>query len=96
MSATERLSPRLFTIGVFVVWELACRIFKIDKFILPTPSEAFLAMAQDPAYQADARRVELPVGAPIGGAELAAMIRDLAAETTPAVIAEFTRLAGSK
>src|SRR3954462_4284016 len=46
MSATERISPWLCTIGVFVVWELACRIFKIDKFILPTPSEAFLAMAQ--------------------------------------------------
>src|SRR5256885_7972281 len=46
MSATERLSPWLFTIGLFVVWELACRIFKIDKFILPAPSEAFLAMAQ--------------------------------------------------
>ena len=57
---------------------------------------AFLAMAQDPDYQADARKVELPVGAPIGGAQLAAMIRDLAAATTPAVIAEFTRLAGSK
>jgi len=57
---------------------------------------AFLAMAQDGAYQTDARRVELPVGAPIGGAQLAAMIRDLAIATTPAVIAEFTRLAGSK
>src|SRR5439155_25925978 len=57
---------------------------------------AFLAMAPDGAYQTDARRVELPVGAPIGGAQLAAMIRDLAAATTPAVIAEFTRLAGSK
>ena len=44
--ALEKLSPWAFTIGVFVVWELACRIFKIDKFILPTPSEAFVAMAQ--------------------------------------------------
>jgi tripartite-type tricarboxylate transporter receptor subunit TctC len=58
--------------------------------------KAFLAMARDPDYQADARKVELPVGNPIGGAQLAAMIRDLAAATTPAVITEFTRLAGSK
>ena len=42
----ERLSPWLFTIGLFVLWEAACRIFKIDKFILPAPSEAFLAMGQ--------------------------------------------------
>jgi NitT/TauT family transport system permease protein len=45
-SALEKLSPWAFTVGVFVVWELVCRIFKIDKFILPTPSEAFVAMAQ--------------------------------------------------
>jgi NitT/TauT family transport system permease protein len=42
----ERLSPWLFTLAMFVVWEAACRIFNIDKFILPTPSETFAAMAQ--------------------------------------------------
>ena len=42
----EKLSPWLFTLGLFVLWELACRIFNIDKFILPTPSETFVAMAQ--------------------------------------------------
>jgi NitT/TauT family transport system permease protein len=42
----ERLSPWLFTVGLFVLWELACRAFHIDKFILPTPSESFAAMAQ--------------------------------------------------
>jgi NitT/TauT family transport system permease protein len=42
----ERLSPWLFTLAIFVVWEAACRIFNIDKFILPTPSETFAAMAQ--------------------------------------------------
>ena len=41
----EKLSPWLFTLGLFVLWE-PCRIFKIDRFILPAPSEAFLAMAQ--------------------------------------------------
>ncbi len=47
MSSTlEKLSPWLFTVGLFALWELACRLFKIDKFILPAPSEAFLAMAQ--------------------------------------------------
>jgi len=43
---SERLSPWLFTIGIFVFWEAVCRIFKIDRFILPTPLEAFQAMAQ--------------------------------------------------
>ena len=42
----EKLSPWLFTIALFVLWELACRLFKIDKFILPAPSEIFVAMAQ--------------------------------------------------
>jgi len=42
----EKLSPWLFTIALFIIWEAACRIFHIDKFILPTPSETFAAMAQ--------------------------------------------------
>ena len=42
----EKLSPWLFTVLLFVLWELACRLFKIDKFILPAPSEIFVAMAQ--------------------------------------------------
>jgi NitT/TauT family transport system permease protein len=42
----ERLSPWLFTLAMFVLWEAACRIFNIDKFILPAPSETFAAMAQ--------------------------------------------------
>jgi NitT/TauT family transport system permease protein len=42
----ERLSPWLFTIALFALWEAACRIFNIDKFILPAPSETFAAMAQ--------------------------------------------------
>jgi NitT/TauT family transport system permease protein len=46
MSALERLSPALFTIGLFLFWEAACRAFNIDNFILPAPSEAFAAMAQ--------------------------------------------------
>jgi tripartite-type tricarboxylate transporter receptor subunit TctC len=57
---------------------------------------AFLAMAQDKDYQADAEKVELPIGTPIGGSQLAAMMSALAATITPEVIAEFGRLAGSK
>jgi hypothetical protein len=58
--------------------------------------KAFLAMAQDKDYQADAQKVELPVGNPIEGAQIATMIAALAAATTPEVIAEFMRLAGSR
>jgi hypothetical protein len=57
---------------------------------------AFLAMAQDKDYQADAEKVELPIGTPIGGSQLATMMSALAANTTPEVTAEFGRLAGSK
>jgi tripartite-type tricarboxylate transporter receptor subunit TctC len=58
--------------------------------------KAFLAMAQDKDYQTDAEKVELPVGSPIEGSQIAAMIRALAAAATPEVIAEFNRLAGGK
>ena len=58
--------------------------------------KAFMAMAQDEQYQADARRVELPVGSPIEGGRLAEMMQSLAAATTPAVIAEFQKFAGGK
>ena len=42
----ERLSPVLFTIGLFVIWEAACRGLKVDPFILPAPSQVFAALAQ--------------------------------------------------
>ena len=58
--------------------------------------KAFLAMAQDQDYQADARRVELPVGSPIEGGKLADMMRALAAATTPQVVTEFQKLAAGK
>src|SRR5262245_21492479 len=58
--------------------------------------KAFRAMAQDKDYQADAEKVELPVGSPIEGSQIATMIRALAAAATPEVIAEFNRLAGGK
>jgi tripartite-type tricarboxylate transporter receptor subunit TctC len=61
-----------------------------------TLRQAFMAMAQDKDYLADARRVELPVGRPIEGGKLAEMMRALAAATTPEVIAEFQKLAAGK
>ena len=42
----EALSPWLFTIAIFALWEAACRLFNIDPFILPAPSAAFEQMAQ--------------------------------------------------
>lgn len=33
-----RLAPWLFTIGLFVIWEAACRIFQIPEFFLPPPT----------------------------------------------------------
>src|SRR5918997_855287 len=45
-ASLERLAPWLFTIGLFLFWEAACRLFRIDPFILPAPSAAFAAMAQ--------------------------------------------------
>ncbi len=58
--------------------------------------KAFLAMAQDKDYQADAMRVELPVGSPIEGGKLAEMMRALATATTPQVVAEFQQLVSGK
>jgi tripartite-type tricarboxylate transporter receptor subunit TctC len=58
--------------------------------------KAFVAMAHDKDFQADAVKVELPVGNPIDGAQLAAMMSALAAATTPQVIAEFMRMSAGK
>jgi len=58
--------------------------------------KAFLAMAADKDYQAEAERVDLPVGQPIEGSRIAQMIAALATGAAPEVIAEFNRLAGAK
>jgi tripartite-type tricarboxylate transporter receptor subunit TctC len=64
--------------------------------VTATLRQAFLAMARDKEYQADAQKVDLPVGHPLDGARIAGMIGALATSTTPPVIAEFNRLAGAK
>jgi hypothetical protein len=53
-------------------------------------------MAADQDYQAEAERVDPPVGQPIEGSHIAQMIAALAANATPEVIAEFNRLAGAR
>ena len=40
------VSPAVFVVALFVLWELAVWLFKIDTFILPPPSATFAAMAQ--------------------------------------------------
>ena len=37
-------SPWIATIGLFVFWELAVRLFHIPEYILPTPSASFAAI----------------------------------------------------
>ena len=53
---------------------------------------AFLAMCRDKDYQADAVRADLPVGNPLGGAQLALMMKELVATATPEIIARYKRL----
>jgi NitT/TauT family transport system permease protein len=40
----ETLAPWLVTIGLFVVWEGACRLFAIPSYVLPPPSLVFSEM----------------------------------------------------
>jgi len=44
-SATTRaLAPWMATVGLFVLWEAACRLFALPEFILPTPSASLAAL----------------------------------------------------
>jgi NitT/TauT family transport system permease protein len=45
-TVTEKLAPWLFTIGLFVIWEAVCRIFKVNQFVLPAPSAIFGATVE--------------------------------------------------
>ena len=58
--------------------------------------QAFLDMVADPDYRADALKADLPIGAPIAGAELAAMIGEIATSATPEVVAAYRRLTAAK
>jgi hypothetical protein len=58
--------------------------------------KAFLDMAQDREYQADAQKVELPVGSPITGEQIIAKMHELTVLATPEVIERFRKLASGK
>ena len=58
--------------------------------------QAFVDMVADKDYQADAVKADLPVGAPLEGAQLAAMISELATSATPEIIAAYRRLGAAK
>ena len=40
------VSPAAFTIGLFVVWEVVCRVFSVPMTILPAPSVIFAALLE--------------------------------------------------
>ena len=40
------VSPLLFTIGLFLTWEVVCRMLKVPLTILPAPSDVFGALWQ--------------------------------------------------
>ena len=40
------VSPALFTVALFVLWESACRLLKLPLAILPAPSDVFEALWQ--------------------------------------------------
>src|SRR5258708_3475033 len=47
MSSTlEKLSPWLFTLGMFGLWECVWHLCKVDTFVLPAPSQIFQAVGQ--------------------------------------------------
>ncbi len=58
--------------------------------------KAFMAMAADPAYQSDARMADQPVGEPIAGARLQAMVDELAKDATPDIVAAYRKLEAVK
>src|SRR3984893_1424048 len=58
--------------------------------------KAFVDMVADKDYRADAVKADLPVGAPLDGVQLTAMINELAASATPDIVAAYRRLGAPK
>jgi tripartite-type tricarboxylate transporter receptor subunit TctC len=54
--------------------------------------KAFLDMAADPDYQAEAVKVDQPVGSPIDGTQLQSMVDELAKAVTPDIVAAYRQL----
>src|SRR5258707_10259815 len=42
---SKRVLPWLVTLGFFAIWQLFCVAFKIDRFVLPAPSEVAISLA---------------------------------------------------
>ena len=47
------VSPAVFTLALFLLWELVCAVFKVPLTILPAPSDVFAALWQYRAPIAD-------------------------------------------
>jgi tripartite-type tricarboxylate transporter receptor subunit TctC len=58
--------------------------------------KAFIDMANDKDYRAEAARIDQPIGAPLDGSALHAMMKELAAGVTPDIVADYRRLASGK
>ncbi len=43
----NRLAPWIATASFFIIWELSCRIFDIDIFILPSPTQVLAALVEN-------------------------------------------------
>ena len=53
-------------------------------------------MCNDAEYRAEAARIDQPIGAPLEGGVLEAMMKELAAGVTPDVMAAYRRLGSGK
>ena len=42
--ASRTVAPILFTIAGFALWEIVCRAFAVDPFVLPAPSQIYAAI----------------------------------------------------
>ena len=43
-SALRRALPWLVIVGMFLVWEALCRLFKVPEFVLPLPTQIFAVL----------------------------------------------------
>ncbi|MBM3342487.1 MAG: ABC transporter permease [Betaproteobacteria bacterium] len=41
---TRVLPPLAFTVGLFLIWEIGCRVLEVPLTVLPAPSEVFAAL----------------------------------------------------
>ncbi|MBJ3776974.1 ABC transporter permease [Acuticoccus sp. 2012] len=45
-AALENASPVIIAIVTLIVWEIACRVFDVPRFVLPTPSMIFASLVK--------------------------------------------------